>query len=80
MHKFTILLSISLISFISSCSLNQGSLGFSANFPKSSKILSEKEKIELKRKIEENEKKLKISSSENDSSQSEGEILLIEIK
>lgn len=78
MKKFTI--TLLLLSLITSCSSNTGELSFMVNFPKSSKILSEKEKIELKRKIEENEKKLKISSSENDSSQNDSGVLLIEIK
>ncbi len=51
MVKFTIiLLSISL-SFLSSCTQNQGQLSFMVNFPKSSKVLNEPEKIDLKKKI-----------------------------
>lgn len=52
MSKFTItLLSISLLSFLSSCTQNAGELNISVNFPKTSPILSEKGKTELKRNI-----------------------------
>lgn len=52
MRNFTItLLSITLISFLSSCSTKTGSLGLSVNFPKSSPILTKVEKQELKKKI-----------------------------
>lgn len=52
MKNFTItLLSISLLFFISSCSSNTGELSFMVNFPKSSKVLTELEKRDLKKKI-----------------------------
>lgn len=47
--NFTITL-LSLL-FISSCSSNAGELSFMVNFPKSSKVLTESEKISLKKKI-----------------------------
>lgn len=53
MVKFTItLLSISILSFLSSCTQNAGELSFMVNFPKSSPVLTEPEKIDLKKKIE----------------------------
>lgn len=52
MLKITItLLSISLLLFISSCASNTGELSFMVNFPKSSKVLTEAEKRDLKKKI-----------------------------
>lgn len=47
--KLTTIFLISL--FISSCSSNTGLLNLSVNFPKSSPVLSEKGKTELKKKI-----------------------------
>lgn len=53
MHKFSItLLSISLLFFISSCTQNTGQMSFMVNFPKSSKVLTQSEKEELKKKAE----------------------------
>lgn len=37
--------------FLMSCSKNTGKLNFSVNFPKSSSVLSKKEKTELKKNI-----------------------------
>ena len=50
--NFTIiLLSITLISFLSSCSQNKRSLNLAVNFPKNTPVLSKKEKTELKKNI-----------------------------
>lgn len=47
--KLTIIFLISI--FINSCTQNTGELNLSVNFPKSSPVLSEKGKTELKKKI-----------------------------